>query len=70
MESLPKTTLFGKVKSKYVIIHILKNVRYIRTLQFLWNLNKRGREFLLKEKKDIDNVFANEGLIVYTFSIT
>ena len=70
MKPLPKTSPFGKIKAKYVIIDIMTYLKYTPALQFLWNVNRQGRNFLLKEIKEIDNIYANQGLRVYTFSIT
>ncbi len=67
---MQKTSLspFGKVKGKkYVIIEMLMFVKYIHALKFLWKINKEGKHFLIKQYDQIENGFANEGLIKYTF---
>ena len=69
MESLSMLSPFGKIKGKYVIIEILINIEYNNALRFLWEVNKHGRTFVLKQLNHIENAFANNGLFIHTLTI-
>jgi hypothetical protein len=40
-------------------------VKFTHAQKFLWNVNKEGRGFLIKQYCHIHNGFANEGFIKY-----
>ncbi len=68
MES-PSDFLFHKLKHfTYLMLDVMMHIEFEDACEFLFNINKKGREFVINNFTTVKNGFINEGLIDIDFS--
>jgi len=68
MES-PSDMLFHKLKHfTYLMLDVMMYIEFEDAYEFMFNINKKGREFLINNFTTVKNGFINEGLIDINFS--
>ena len=70
MELAKESFPFRKLEAtKYATINILMYLRYYDGLSFLWQVNKRGRDFLKKFYAIIRRESENNGLYIHSIFV-